>query len=455
MSGIAVVVVGAACSTADDAAPPTSPSETSADHRELVSEVRSLLATDPDAAVDFYATHRSAIDDVGASAIPGLTEVTRAAATDALRYADGLFRFGQYQQARTTYEKAAAIAEPEFRIADRLEALAAWEQQVADAVPYSGPVRHMFFHSVIDNPALAFDGDSKEAGYREWMVTKGEFVAILSQLHDRGFILIDPHLLYTVNPDGTVTERQLQLPAGKIPVVLSIDDVSYYPYMAGDGFPTRLELDPFANVATRMDNPGEPSTLTLDGDLMGMLDLFVLDNPDFSFQGFKGVVALTGYAGVLGYRTNDVGGPNYAADAADAQAVAARMRELGWQFACHSYGHLQGFKDVSISMGTFVADVDRWEREVQPIIGRTDMYISPFGYRLDNDDPRYRYLIEQKGFRSFYAVSGLEYRHYWGDSMVMDRINVDGFEMVHSPARLEPFFDVDMVYDTAWRGPRQ
>ena len=37
----------------------------------------------------------------------------------------------------------------------------------------------------------------------------------------------------------------------------------------------------------------------------------LLKHPDFSFKWTKGVVALTGYNGVLGYRTNETDSKHY------------------------------------------------------------------------------------------------------------------------------------------------
>ncbi|MCD8021977.1 MAG: polysaccharide deacetylase, partial [Lachnospiraceae bacterium] len=43
-----------------------------------------------------------------------------------------------------------------------------------------------------------------------------------------------------------------------------------------------------------------------DYDLVPWIDSFVDLHPDFSYHGHKGTIALTGYEGVLGYRTDEV-----------------------------------------------------------------------------------------------------------------------------------------------------
>ena len=46
-------------------------------------------------------------------------------------------------------------------------------------------------------------------------------------------------------------------------------------------------------------------------DAVPLLNDYVKKHPDFSYKGQKAVVGLTGYEGVLGYRTNDLEHPNY------------------------------------------------------------------------------------------------------------------------------------------------
>lgn len=50
------------------------------------------------------------------------------------------------------------------------------------------------------------------------------------------------------NGNKTFAKRDIMLPAGKIPFVLSQDDVSYYHYMDGDGYASRLIVDENGDV---------------------------------------------------------------------------------------------------------------------------------------------------------------------------------------------------------------
>ena len=120
-------------------------------------------------------------------------------------------------------------------------------------------------------------------------------------MYDKGYVLVSPHDMATVNEDGTMSRGKIMVPKGKIPFVLSQDDVSYYHYMDGDGCASRLVLDENGQVKNEyIEDDGSVSVG--DYDLVPILDDFIREHPDFSYHGRKGILAMTGYDGVLGYQ---------------------------------------------------------------------------------------------------------------------------------------------------------
>ncbi|NYK51102.1 polysaccharide deacetylase, partial [Salmonella enterica subsp. enterica serovar Typhimurium] len=77
-------------------------------------------------------------------------------------------------------------------------------------------------------------------------------------------------------------------------------------------------------------------TTSETNDIVPILNQFVKDHPDFSLNDQKGVVALTGYNGVLGYRTNELNNKDYLKRKKDAEKVVKAMKRDGWTFASHS-----------------------------------------------------------------------------------------------------------------------
>lgn len=254
-------------------------------------------------------------------------------------------------------------------------------------VAWHGPVEHLFFHTLVIDPRLAFTGDQLGHGFRDYFVTVGEFKAILGQLYARGWTLVDIHR--AVN--GTA-----MVPPGRKPLVISEDDVNYYDYERPRGLGWRLALDSAGNVKVEVhDSRGVHLS---DDDLVPLVDEFVAAHPAFSADGAKGVLALTGYEGLFGERIEDTSTTDYAASVARATAIAARLKSTGWILASHSYGHI----DLSHTSTSFAqSDLERWLREDEPITGPTNVYIYPFGSR----PPRPRSACSRPAASPCFAIS--------------------------------------------------
>lgn len=312
--------------------------------------------------------------------------------------------------------------------------------QATEAVPYEGKPYHIFFHSLVVYPEKAFTGTKSSKLYEDHMVTRDEFLKILPELYKNGFVIVDIGSLYGVRDDGTVVRKQLFVPRGKKPLVISLDDLSYYRTMSEHGFARKLVLDEDGNVATEIREPDGTVRITRDGDIVPILDDFVAAHPDFSMNGAKGVIAVTGYDGILGYRTNRNAANGGIQEAEGARKIAARLRETGWRFASHSYSHDKSLSTGAISLSEFRKDTDLWDREVRPLVGDTDIFIGPFGQIFGADDARRKYLLS-KGFRMFCGVGMERYLKYRNDSVIMDRADIDGYRLVKTPRRLSEYFD--------------
>ena len=329
---------------------------------------------------------------------------------------------------------------------DVISAITEYTEKMNSFVPYEEPVRHIFFHSLIVDTSLAFDGDYMSNGYNYWMTTADEFQAMLEELYKNNFILIDIHDLCReeTDEDGNVKliANHPLVPEGKKPLVLSVDDVNYYEYMEKDGFARKLLLDENGDVKNLyIDQEG--NELIGDYDVVPILDAFVKEHPDFSLRGNKGIIALTGYEGTMGYRTNDPESPTFEQDHADAKAVADRMKETGWQFAVHGWGHRHTAK---ISYDSLVEDTTRWKNEVGSLVGDTDIYIYPYGEEVDYPSDKLTYL-QREGYRYFCGVWSKAFVSVKDTYVRQTRCNLDGFNMITRPGSLADLFDVENVLD--------
>ena len=323
-------------------------------------------------------------------------------------------------------------------------------------------VPHVFFHSLIVDKSKAFDGDKKQMSYNQVMTTVGEFEKILNILYERGFVLVKIHDVADMVKDESTGEyvmkaQDIMLPPGKTPIVMSQDDVCYYEYMVGDGFASRLVIGEDGRVTTEMDMDDGTSKVG-DYDLIPILNKFIDEHPDFSYKGAKAIIALTGYNGIFGYRTapSYSENPTYEEDKKKATEIANALRADGWEIASHSWGHRHLGKE---SDEAFKTDCDKWQNEVETLVGETDILIFPFGtdigswHPYTDDNARYVYLKNQ-GFRYFCNVDSSA--PYWvqigKDYMRQGRRNLDGYRMlrdIQEPdnAKLKDLFDANEVYD--------
>jgi len=297
-------------------------------------------------------------------------------------------------------------------------------------VAWSGPVEHLFFHTLVIDSSLAFANDKEGQGFRDYFVTVQEFRTILDQLYANGWTLVDLHRVVA----GTV-----RVPAGRRPLVISEDDVNYYNYERPRGLGWRLALDPTGDVKVEVhDATGVHIT---DDDLVPLIDEFVAAHPDFSADGAKGVLALTGYEGLFGERVQDPNAPGYAASVARATAIAERLKATGWLLASHSYGHI----DLSQTSTAYAQiDTQRWRAEAEPIIGPTDIYVYPFGAR---PPPRTLAMLSKAGFSIFCDIDVVPRLTHLAGVTIMSRRHIDGLALTQQAARLAPLFDARAVLD--------
>ena len=334
----------------------------------------------------------------------------------------------------------------------------------ADDIPYTGTVEHLFFHPVVAYPELAFDGDSQQKGIDEYMVTVSEYDKILQSLYDNNYIIVNWNDVWSEKVDASgksqMVKNTLVIPKGKKPIILSYDDVNYYSYMLQNGFTYKLVIQDGEIWSYGLDPKGNP-VYSQDLDAITILDKFVKDHPDFSLNGAKGCLCLTGYQGILGYRTM-TNSHNQTAEAEAARQkeieavkpIIAQLKQTGWYFGSHTWGHINL---STSSLSAVQKDTQRWMSEVGSLVGPTKLFIYPFGSRPDGSDvnksgPVFKYLQSQ-GFRYFASVGSGPYSKIKTDidAVICDRMHADGVTLRTQRDTYLKFYDAKLVFDASVR----
>lgn len=337
------------------------------------------------------------------------------------------------------YDEAAAVLAGASVSNDELQAKAAQiDAEKASLVNFTDDIPHIFFHSAIVYPEMIFfDRVTPLGGYNSGFSEKQEIEKMLPQLYERGYVLYDLDRLW-VKKDGVMQREEILLPPGKTPLILSIDDVAY---AYGNGYAQKLFLDENGQLMYQVNNPDGGVDIMPDGDVMGIVDAFVREHPDFAYQGHKGTIALTGFQGAFGY-SYDI--PE---EADQMREIVAALKAEGWNFASHSYTHnnVKNFYGPGCSEEKISYDINKWVDRCVPCLGETRLFIAPFGYRVQQ--PMLQHILD-KGFEIYCTVDSKIYNELNPDYALMSRIEIGGYSMTYWPDFLtEHFFNVDEVFD--------
>ncbi len=361
--------------------------------------------------------------------------------------AGALSKQGNNQEAIKLLTDMAVYYPDDAQIKSDLQKYQAAKETEKSLVTYNGPIEHIFFHPLLAYPSLTFDGDVDSNGFNQYFVTVNEFKKIINQIYANNYILINTNALYEEKvEDGktVLVKKELKLPPNKKPLILSVDDVNYPDYKATNGTISKLILDTDGNVATYSVSPSGEKVISHDNEIIPIIDAFVAEHPDFSFQGAKGILALTGYYGILGYNTNKLDSPSYPEERQTALAIIKRLKETGWTFASHGYSHLDARAE---SYQSLEKDTSRWKKEVGSLIGPTNIYIYPFGSSVLPGNPKFQFLLEQ-GFNILYSVGPTPYlKDNTTDYVMMDRRHIDGIALYNQGEVLKNLFDAKFVLD--------
>ena len=306
-------------------------------------------------------------------------------------------------------------------------------------------VLHLSFESLIADTDQAFgqEDSSAAATLDQTRVTVDEFNAMLGQLYEEGYMLVRFSDLAAVNEDGAMEAKKLMLPSGKKPLLLSETNVNYDLELSGQGLASRLVLD--GNGALTCERQAsDGSTVTGAFDVVPCVEAFIQEHPDFSNNGARGILGLTGYNGILGYRTDDAlatstdnryaakyGVFDTAAEKEAAAPVIEALKSAGWEFACNGYdGTNYGSDEEAVS-----ADLTKWNESVGTLVGNTTILLFPSGTdsrgwkAYDESDPVYQ-ILKKQGFLYYGSmdISGTK-TQLTEQYLRCSYMNVDGYRM--------------------------
>lgn len=328
---------------------------------------------------------------------------------------------------------------------------------------------NLSFHLLIADADRAFSHKGYGTSFKWNFITTEEFSSILQQLYNNNYVIVDLYDVFgeTKNSDGSVTyeAKTIYLPEGKKPLMLTQTQVNYYTYMTdgdgdglpdekGGGFASRLVLDSQGELACEyVDRSGK--TLTGDYDFVPILENFLEANPDFSYKGARAILAVCGYDGLFGYRTDPETATKISQSFYEEQLtllppVVKALKEKGYRLACYTYGNLAY---GSTSATKIHADLESWKKEVTPLLGDIDILV--YAKESDISKPKETYsgdkydVLKNAGFR--YYLGFISESTPWAQMNTnyvrQGRLLVTGQKLKAQPEVFKGLFDAAGVMD--------
>ena len=344
--------------------------------------------------------------------------------------------------------------------------LSAYRQTKATLIAHNDPsaIPNFSFHVLIADPSRAFTNESYGKAYNMNFVTIDEFQKILEQLYANNYVLVDmdDFISETVNGDTvTYAAKSLYLPDGKKPFMLT-ETYGYLNFMVdsdndgeadknGGGFASRLVLQNGEVKAEMVNSAGE--TVVGDYALVPVLNNFIEQHPDFSYQGARALLATTGYNGIFGYRTqksviDSKGQEYYDQQVAAAKQVVQALQAEGYEIGCYTYNNVD-YGDLAAS--AIQEDIDTWVNEMLPITGAVDKLV----YARNSDisaagaysGSKYN-VLAGAGFRYFISNGNSPSAKVNNEYVRQNRIMVTGTLMAHAATIYNNYFDAKTVLNS-------
>ena len=352
------------------------------------------------------------------------------------------------------------------------DARARYEYSKEALVPWEDPnaIINLSFQTLIADPERAYADKEYGKSLKKNFVTTTEFQKILERLYANNYILVGLNdFIETGTSEAGVNYyqyKELLLPEGKKPLVLTQTNVNYNLYLVdsdddlvadqgGLGVASKLVMDTEGNVVCEIVN-ADGTVSTGAYDLVPILDAFVEEHPDFSYHGAKAVLALTGYNGLFGYRTHPdarakLGEEQYEKDVATIQTIAEALKNSGYELGCYTYGNNAYGKH---SLSQIQADMNKWNDEIVPILGNLDIMVFAQNSDINSgvlySGNKFEYL-KSLGFKYFlgFCSEGDPFTFIAEDYVRQGRLLVSGTNLSNNAKWFNGIFDTADLLDEA------
>lgn len=374
---------------------------------------------------------------VGDYSAQRITDIKTAMYEPMMEEGEHMLETYRYYSAEKLFSDLAAIFPDDDKIhSDLLSATG----HTSKTVEWRGHVEVLCVRSLIANTDTAF-GVEFGKGDTGLYLTATEFNNLLENMYKKGYVLVDPENMMSATDPGFILERNLTIPEGKKPLVIMIENLSYDPTAYVCGTCRRLVLNDEKQVcgeyAVKSKDGAEEYVVNRTAEAIGILDVFVSNHQDFTYNGSKGIVSIGGYDSCFGYvvAREQIKERNAKLNAANlpleeytdeeiqnnrnaVKNIVERLKDTGWKFASCTYGYLPNARKADLA--GIVDDTTKWMDRIGTLIPDTHMISYPGGNYIYGTDERAVYL-KNNGFRIFFGAGPKPYHIYGDNYLYFDR----------------------------------
>lgn len=335
------------------------------------------------------------------------------------------------------------------------------EWKDANAIP------NLSFHMLIADPSRAFSDVNLGGKYNRNFVTTDEFSKILEQLYAGGYVLVDfdSFIDRGTNVDGSevFSAKTIYLPEGKKPIMITQTMVNYMSYMVdsnddgeadagGAGFANKLVVENGEIKARYVDINSQ--THVGDYDLVPILESFIKAHPDFSYQGARATLAVTGEEGIFGYRINSTYVPTLGQEYVNQEIAGAKelvqaLRNKGYTLASFTYGN-SNYRNLNAN--NIKEEMQSWNTHITPVIGNVDILVFAQTSDIDDYNGTKFDVLYDAGFRIFVNNGSATSAQINSTYVRQTRLMVTGNSMMWYSSNFTGIFDTNVVLDLTARG---
>ena len=194
---------------------------------------------------------------------------------------------------------------------------------------YDKTPKILSLNKLISYPSIAFCEDNlKLETFDNDYLTSKEFSNLLSELYLNDYILINLSDCFEIQ-DNIITKKDLYLPQNKTPIILIFNNINYLD--TNQEFIEKFIIDGKDTIACYNKKQTQNNQISYNTDFIPILENFILQHNDFSFNNAKAVITFNKNDGILGYNVNKTN-PNLSQDSSVLKKLVIKLKSLGYQF---------------------------------------------------------------------------------------------------------------------------